>query len=172
MNSNTNNTTTNTNTNSNSNTNSNTNANDLSTFFALDVPNGLEFGLNLMEFEAGPKFKGIGMIPHGLQFVYYSCGMGLRQGYFIKTMKNDVFVRNWDVSIETLSIKNNLSEESNKNFLNSLYTGQLNDSIGCYNTSEHHIWENLTKFITNTVLIRSDCMVPTSSANANATSDK
>jgi hypothetical protein len=39
-----------------------------------DVPIGLDFGINCLSFETGPKFRGMSLIPQGLHFVYHSTG--------------------------------------------------------------------------------------------------
>jgi len=41
----------------------------------VDSPPGIEFGIDCMTYETGPKFRGISMIPAGLHFVYHSSGM-------------------------------------------------------------------------------------------------
>ena len=126
-------------------------------FFALDVPPGIEFGMNLMTFEAGPKFKGIGAIPNGLHFASFASGMSLRQGYFFY-VSDDVVIRSWDVENETLSTSNVLSNSSTEEFLKCLYRGELNSCIGLYSVSDHHVWENLTKFISPHALTRANCI--------------
>lgn len=128
-----------------------------SAFFPLSMPQGVEFGWNLMIFDCGPKFRGIGMIPKGLHFVCYSCGMGLRQGYFIDLTAHDVLLRSWDPQSESLSTSNVLSQGSTEEFMKTLYRGELNEFIGAYNIDDHHTWLNLTKFITTDVLLKCRC---------------
>lgn len=41
------------------------------TAFFLEVPSGMEFGIDMMSWSTGEKFKGIKMIPEGLHFIYY-----------------------------------------------------------------------------------------------------
>lgn len=41
------------------------------TAFFLEVPSGMEFGIDMMSWATGDKFKGIKMIPQGIHFVYY-----------------------------------------------------------------------------------------------------
>ena len=128
-----------------------------SAFFPLDIPQGVELGFNLMIFDIGPKFRGIGMLPKGLHFVYYSCGMGLRQGYFINFNSHEIILRSWNPDSESLSTTNLLSEGSTEEFMKSLFRGELNEFIGAYNVNDHHTWQNLSKFITCRVLEKCDC---------------
>lgn len=110
-----------------------------------------------MTFDVGPKFRGIGMIPKGLHFVYYSCGMGLRQGCFIDLNTHEIIVRSWNPKSESISAANVLSESSTDEFMKSLYRGELNEFIGAYNADNHHTWQNLSKFITCDVLNKCKC---------------
>jgi A1 cistron-splicing factor AAR2 len=43
----------------------------LATILCLDVPQGTEFGVDFHQWNVGPKFKGVKMIPPGIHFVYY-----------------------------------------------------------------------------------------------------
>lgn len=42
------------------------------TILCLDVPEGTEFGIDKHCWRAGPKFKGVKLIPPGLHYVFYS----------------------------------------------------------------------------------------------------
>ena len=44
------------------------------TLLCLDVPGGVNFGLDTYSWQTGPKFKGIKMIPPGVHFVFHSIG--------------------------------------------------------------------------------------------------
>lgn len=119
-----------------------------------DVPQsgGLDFGIDSMSYETGHKFKGISMIPPGLHFIYHSTGMGARQGFFVEAKKNDTIIRPWSLVDEEILSINTLSEESNRKLLQSIDRGELNDNLGPYPLSQHHIWINLSSFITVEVL--------------------
>ena len=89
-----------------------------------DAPSGLDFGVDLMSYETGEKFKGVSMVPLGLHLVYHSSGMAPRQGFFIFIQKNDIIVRPWDSVNEEISVTNTLSKESEKNLIESTSVGR------------------------------------------------
>ena len=124
-----------------------------------DVPLGLDFGINCISFETGPKFRGISMIPQGLHFVYHSTGMAARQGFFIRVGASDIAVRQWDSFEEHICSTNTLSDDSMSSLLLQLRRGDLNSNLGPYPVAEHHIWQNLSCFIYENVLLRASCPI-------------
>mmetsp|Transcript_25938 Transcript_25938/g.24785 ORF Transcript_25938/g.24785 Transcript_25938/m.24785 type:complete len:548 (+) Transcript_25938:396-2039(+) len=124
-----------------------------------DVPIGLDFGINCLSFETGPKFRGMSMIPQGLHFVYHSTGMAARQGFFWRAGLNEVAVRSWNAFEEHISASNVLSDESMDTLLQHLRRGDLNNNLGPYPLAEHHIWINLSCFISENVLERANCAI-------------
>ena len=124
-----------------------------------DVPLGLDFGIDCMSFETGPKFRGISMIPQGLHFVYHSTGMAARQGFFFRAGASDVVVRQWDSFEEHICSTNTLSDEPMSTLMLQLRMGELNSSLGPYPVAEYHIWQNLSCFILENVLLRASCPV-------------
>jgi A1 cistron-splicing factor AAR2 len=121
-----------------------------------DAPSGLDFGVDLMSYETGEKFKGVSMVPLGLHLVYHSSGMAPRQGFFIFIQKNDIIVRPWDSVNEEIGVTNTLSKESEKNLIESIYRGDLNNNLGPYPYAQHHTWLLLSNFITMDVLQRAN----------------
>jgi A1 cistron-splicing factor AAR2 len=124
-----------------------------------DVPIGLDFGINCMSFETGPKFRGMSLIPQGLHFVYHSTGMAARQGFFWRAGLNDVAVRPWNSFEEHICANNVLSDDSMDTLLQHLKRGDLNNNLGPYPLAEHHIWINLSCFISENVLQRANCSI-------------
>ena len=122
-----------------------------------DVPLGLDFGINCMSFETGPKFRGMSMIPQGLHFIYHSTGMAARQGFFLRSDVTDVIVRQWDSFEEHISAKDNLSTDSMSALCQQLNRGDLNANLGPYPVAEHHIWQNLSCYIYENVLNKAGC---------------
>lgn len=45
--------------------------NKLGVLLCLDVPLGVEFGIDYMLWEVGEKFKGVKLIPPGIHYVFY-----------------------------------------------------------------------------------------------------
>lgn len=121
-----------------------------------DAPSGLDFGLDLMSYETGEKFKGVSMLPLGLHIVYYSSGMAPRQGFFIFVQKNEVVIRPWDSFNEEIGATNTLSKESAKNLIESIQRGDLNNNLGLYPYAQHNTWLLLSNFITIDVLQRAN----------------
>ena len=78
--------------------------------YICDAPPNLDFGIDCMNYETGPNFRGLSMIPPGLHFVYFSTGLGSRQGFSIQCEENDFIVRSWDTQNEEISADNVLSE--------------------------------------------------------------
>ena len=125
-----------------------------------DAPtHGIDFGIDTITYETGTKFKGLSMVPRGMHLVYYSTGMGSRQGFFFNAVKGEVVVRPWDSRNEEICARNTLGEEAYKSLLQALARGELNANLGPYPTSQHHSWINLSNFISNKVLARAD--IPT-----------
>jgi A1 cistron-splicing factor AAR2 len=124
-----------------------------------DVPIGLDFGINCMSFETGPKFRGMSMIPQGLHFIYHSTGMAARQGFFWRAGVNDVAVRPWDSFEEHICPTNKLSEDSMYTLLQQLGRGDLNNNLGPYPLADHHVWLNMSCFISENVLLRANCPI-------------
>ena len=137
-----------------------------------DVPLGLDVGVDCLSFESGPKFRGIGLIPSGLHFLYHSMGMSGRQGFFFRILStNDVLIRPWDAYQEVICSHCNLSEASQTTLLRDLQRGELNDNLGPYPVAEHHVWSNLSCFIDDNVLLRAQCEVGEVIHGSEATED-
>lgn len=124
-----------------------------------NVPQGLDFGINCMSFETGPKFKGLSSIPDGLHFIYHSAGMAARQGFFWRAQPNEVAVREWDSTEEHICSANKLSKDSLSTLVQQLKNGDLNSYLGPYQVAEHHIWLNLSCFMNEKVLLKANCPI-------------
>jgi A1 cistron-splicing factor AAR2 len=113
-----------------------------------DPPPTLDFGIDCMNYETGSEFRGVCMIPPGLHFVYYSTGMGSRQGFFLHFEKNEVVVKSWDRSTEDISYSPQLSEETIQTLVAAVHHGALDKQLGPYPLRELKSWQNLSNFIT------------------------
>jgi A1 cistron-splicing factor AAR2 len=126
-----------------------------------DLPlSPIEFGTDCIVYETGPNFKGIGLIPKGLHFLYYSVGMGSRQGFFIDS-NNDVQVKCWNSQYEEISFDTALSAESLSTLAEAMKRGELNQSIGSYPYQQYNIWKNLSSFVNRRVLVRANADINT-----------
>lgn len=122
-----------------------------------DAPTDIEFGIDTMTYQTGPKFKGVSMLPPGIHFVYHSTGLASRQGFFIEAGNDELAVRAWDTANEEILPSHNLSEDSLKELRTAIDRGELNNNLGPYPFQQHHIWLNISCFITLDVLHRADC---------------
>ncbi len=41
-----------------------------------EAPAGLDFGIDCMQYETGPRFKGLSLVPPGLHFLHHGTGTG------------------------------------------------------------------------------------------------
>lgn len=110
-----------------------------------------------MNYETGPNFRGMSMIPPGLHFIYFSTGLGSRQGFFIQCAEGDLVVRSWDPANEEITATNVLSDASMAALRLSLERGELNHQLGPYPFPQHHTWLNISSHISASVLERTDC---------------
>lgn len=127
-------------------------------FFVLtNAPKSIDFGINCMCYETGPRFNGISLIPTGLHFIYHSTGMGARMGFFIEIDRNEIIAREFDASTEEILPHSTFSTETIDNLRRSIQLGELNDNLGPYPMNQHAIWTNLTNLITASVLALANC---------------
>lgn len=121
----------------------------------VDPPPSFVFGVDCMEYETGPNFKGVVLIPPGFHFFYYSTGMGSREGFFLKYLnKNRVKVKVWDNVYEELSSVKTLSHQSLEVLQKDLEGGHLDKYLGPYPISQQHLWKNISNMISDQTLIR------------------
>lgn len=126
-------------------------------FITGEPPARLELGIDCYIYETGSKFKGISVIPSGLHFLYYGTGLGPRQGFFFRAQPGEVIVCTWDASSEEILPRHSLSEASFANLKRSILVGEQNAHLGPYPVQQHHLWLNISCFITEKTLERADC---------------
>eukprot|EP01029_Cantina_marsupialis_P013677 TRINITY_DN302_c0_g2_i1.p1 TRINITY_DN302_c0_g2~~TRINITY_DN302_c0_g2_i1.p1 ORF type:complete len:454 (+),score=127.47 TRINITY_DN302_c0_g2_i1:63-1424(+) len=130
---------------------------DTSVILCLDVPEGTNFGLDMMEFQCGPKFKGIKLIPPGVHYVHYSsCSnvggdVGSRIGFFLHTKEGEVIVRKWNPSLEELET---LSEEEELGFIHGVKNYDFDSFLGPYDESKKSEWDLMTLNMSDELLKR------------------
>lgn len=127
----------------------------------LECTKSIEFGIDCISYNTGPKFKGISVIPSGLHFAYFSVGSSPRQGFFFHVATGDIVVRSWSSVDEEISSRNILSLESTRSLLDAILRGDLNENLGPYPMSELSTWINLSLFINESVLKNADCGLET-----------
>eukprot|EP00953_Heterococcus_sp_UTEX-ZZ885_P030313 16021-Heterococcus_DN1.PRE.5 len=122
---------------------------------ALDVPAGLQLGIDCKIYQTGPNFKGIKMIPPGLHLLHYGSSEGDRQGMFLNASAGSIDVLRWDPTAEDLTRGDaTLPEGSLASLASAVLGGQLDSSLGPYPAEEAGMWINLSNCITQSVLSR------------------
>ncbi|KAL4132009.1 hypothetical protein QTP88_009230 [Uroleucon formosanum] len=124
------------------------------TAFFLDIPSGMEFGIDMMSWATGEKFKGIKMIPPGIHFVYYSAAdkygnTAPRCGFFHNFKKGECLVKKWDNNNEILVDVPRLEIVQYKT--NTLY---FDDCLGPYPYEELSKWNGLSSLLTENLIHR------------------
>ncbi|KAI9354086.1 AAR2 protein-domain-containing protein [Zopfochytrium polystomum] len=69
------------------------------------VPTSVDFGIDCMEWETGPRFKGIKFVPPGLHFIHCSSrtetgDTGSRSGFFKFFEAREIVVKQWSAELE------------------------------------------------------------------------
>lgn len=124
-----------------------------------DLPSqgGIDFGIDFMTYETVPSFQGISLIPQGLHLIYYSSGMGPRQGFFIDMQRAGLEVRSWNSSNEEILPTNILSDASFLTLQQSINRGDLNSSTVTYPYNQYSTWKRLSSLINSRVLKTLEC---------------
>lgn len=128
------------------------------TLLFLDVPKHTLLGIDTQMFSAGPKFKGIKMIPPGPHFVYYSSSNRVGTefspmiGFFINANPSEVIVRKWDLQEERL-VKL-LDEEEEERYCLAVRSFEFDKYLGPYALNQLGEWKMLSNYITKSVIER------------------
>jgi A1 cistron-splicing factor AAR2 len=120
-------------------------------------PSGLEFGCNCMVYETGPKFRGIAMIPSGLNFIYYSHINFPRLGFFTRLVSSSepLKYRTWNNETDELLLTTNPGILEQK--VHEIIRGDHNSGLAQYAEEQHATWQNISQFITDSVLQLANC---------------
>ncbi|VVC44710.1 AAR2, N-terminal,AAR2, C-terminal,A1 cistron-splicing factor, AAR2 [Cinara cedri] len=123
------------------------------TAFFLDVPSGMEFGIDMMSWATGDKFKGIKMIPPGIHFMYYSAtdkygNTAPRCGFFHSFKKGECLIKKWDKDNEILV------DDIPKAELIQYKTNVLHydNCLGPYPYEEQAKWNGLSSLLTENLI--------------------
>lgn len=122
-----------------------------------DCPVGLEFGVDTIAYETGPKFKGIASIPYGVHLVYYSYGGFQREGFFL-SIDRHVQVIAWDGREERFTAQTVLSGEEEVQREEEILCGALNTCLAPYPQKQYESWLRLTRNLSLATLDR--CLCP------------
>ncbi|XP_029469001.1 protein AAR2 homolog [Rhinatrema bivittatum] len=126
------------------------------TVIILNVPNGMEFGIDYNNWQVGPRFKGVKMIPPGIHFIYYSSTSphnsketGPRTGFFLNLKPRDLLVLHWDPKEEQVDLTP-APEEVISRMRADLQN--LDKFLGPYPYATLKKWISLTSLITEPVM--------------------
>src|SRR5690606_18164243 len=120
----------------------------------LDVPSGLELGIDFTSYNTGPLFKGIKMIPPGLHFVFYSTGL-MREGFFLHSKQGEVFIRRWDASTEDFAERFGIGDEDQEERLAlGVRNFDFDKNLAAYPFEHYDEWKALSYLISEKVLKR------------------
>lgn len=126
------------------------------TFVLKNVPKGSEFGIDMVSFNVGEKFKGLKMIPPGLHFINYSAvstydnSVAPKSGFFHFFKPKEMLVKSWDVQEEDVS-QEVTSEEETQRFRDNLM-GDLDQFLAPYDYQVYQRWKSLTDYISPEVV--------------------
>ena len=120
----------------------------------LDVPKGIEFGIDLRSYSVGEQFQGIKMIPaRGLHLV--TCGGDLeRFGVFLRFRTADVHVMSWDASTEMLRMEP--PSEQRERYEEGVRRMEFDQRLGPYPIATERQWRSLSAYVSEEVLSRAN----------------
>eukprot|EP00033_Pygsuia_biforma_P004863 GCRY01005332.1.p1 GENE.GCRY01005332.1~~GCRY01005332.1.p1 ORF type:complete len:282 (+),score=24.94 GCRY01005332.1:74-847(+) len=123
------------------------------TFLCLNVPQGIEFGIDTRLWETGPRFKGVKMIPPGIHFIHYRVldqvgNMSPKSGFFQDFSQGQVVVRKWDSSVEDFLPESHLNQEDYQRFQEGVRRFDFDRELAPYALDYFEEWQHLSSFIT------------------------
>lgn len=127
------------------------------TLVILGVPEGTEFGIDLNSWEAGPRFRGVKMVPPGLHFIHYSVKRlrgaagetGPRSGIFFFLEQRAIHLLQFDAQREEMDAT---SQEEAENLREQLPS--LDPFLGPYPYDSLRHWVSLTSHITKEAMLK------------------
>ncbi|KAJ3287078.1 a1-alpha2 repression [Rhizoclosmatium sp. JEL0117] len=130
----------------------------------MDAPVDLSFGIDLNEWQTGPRFKGLKLIPPGFHFIHYSSkststgDTGVRTGFFKFFASKEIYVTQWNASEEDLMEQESLDKAHVERLKYNIM--EFEPSLGAYPLIPHpqqplptfQKWLRLTNYITEPLL--------------------
>lgn len=138
----------------------------------LDVPLGVEFGIDYHFWEVGEKFKGVKLIPPGIHFVFYSYVFMIfgiivmkliwvsrvknkyggdaspRTSFFIYIKEHDILVRKWNPEEEQFYPVDEMDEDEMSRFAHGVQRMDFDENLGAYPMESLDKWHYLSNYIT------------------------
>ena len=118
------------------------------TIVCADVPLNTEFGLDMMSWRTGPRFRGIKMVPPGIHLLYYAAEEGAsRSGRFIHVERGQTVVLQWDAVAEQFRADAAVDEHTASSLMAAVRSLELDAYLGAYPLDRWEEWVRLTSFI-------------------------
>jgi A1 cistron-splicing factor AAR2 len=123
----------------------------------LDVPAGITFGIDYMNWTTGERFQGVKLVPPGVHFVFTSQGdsrdaMAPRLGFFVNLARGEVCVRQWDSKADALLPLPD--QDQAQRLAHAVRRFEFDARLGAYPRDSYSRWVALSQYITPTVLTR------------------
>lgn len=118
-----------------------------------DLPLGSEFGIDLIAYRVGEKFRGVKLIPPGVHFVYASATdkekhhLGPRCGFFYNFKQKELIIRKWSTLDEDFDDTFCPSEDHLDSYRKNLR--ELDRFLGTYSFSNYKSYLCLTNKLTS-----------------------
>ena len=118
-----------------------------------DVPPATEFGIDLMSWSTGAKFKGVKMVPPGWHLLYYAAKEGeSRSGRFIHVERGETIVLQWDAVGEQLCEA--VSDQNRAAYAAAARSMEFDTYLGAYPVHQWSDWAALSSFLDGCVANR------------------
>lgn len=127
------------------------------------LPLGSEFGIDLVAYRVGEKFKGVKLLPPGVHFIYASATdkekrhYGPRCGFFYNFRQKELLIRKWSPQDEDFDDTFHPSEDHLGSYRKNLR--DLDRYLGAYSFSNYKSYLNLTSKLTSSLVesLMPDC---------------
>lgn len=129
------------------------------TVLCLDVPERVEFGIDLRSYTVGPRFRGVKMVPPGgLHLITFGSDID-QSGIFVRIRPAMTCALRWDASMETLRLVDNA--EQLKRLTLSVQSMEHDAFLGPYPLNTEPQWRALSDCVSEKVLRRAGIPVGT-----------
>ena len=123
------------------------------TLLCLDVPSGVEFGIDLRSYTVGPRFGGVKMVPTAGSLHLVTCGSELEQcGVFLQFEPASTCAARWDVASESLRLLAAGPEMTR--LQEAVQRMEFDGKLGPYPLATEGQWRELSCYISEPVLHR------------------
>jgi len=132
----------------------------IATVLCLDVPIGIEFGIDYQAWVTAKEFKGIKLVPPGVHFIYHCVpnkygGEGSpRKGIFVKLGLNEVIVRKWSIELEDFIEENQLDPDEVERYKLGVKNYDFDRYLGLYPFESFKKWKSMSSHISESLILK------------------